>query len=224
MKKSKLIVGILGMLSLLLLVGCSAQKSNSAYYQRVKNPITKAPVAVNYPTSFDGFLKDGDVAITGTVKKVEPLEIESAPYTVASIKVDQVLKGDAIKKDETVKVVFFGGNLDKQTATSKNKNKKKGQNFLNVTTDEEIAKNTRTVEYPDSYLPEKGDKYGLVLTKNELAGFHGYKDIWEPLYGDKGIFKEINGKYVRKSSDKDKSSTTKENKMMNQAFTKLAKL
>lgn len=225
MKKSKFFWILVGLITInFALAGCMSQNTSAAtYYKRVKNPTTNAPIAVNYPTNFDDFVKAGDATITGTVKKVEPLVIDSTPYTVARIKVKKVLAGTKIKKGQTIKVVFYGGNLKKSEVT-KSGNKKKGQNFLEVTDDKTIAKNTVTVEYPDSYLPEVGDQFALVLTKNP-AGFHGYKTFWEPLYGDKGIFKKVDGKYFRKSSaaDKKDAKLVAENKLMNKAMTNLVK-
>jgi len=167
----------------------SAKKINAKFYSHEKVQAASESALVNYPSTFSGLVDSGDLTVTGEVINLKSFVYEGHPYTIASLIVSNILKGDQKLLNKTIRVMFVGGNISKKEMLRSVPN-----NSTDGTDSDEIV----TVEYDNNRLPRAGDKVALILSKAPAGANKIPRKFWGINFASKGIFfKDADGKYRR---------------------------
>lgn len=198
----------------------SAKQRNQAYYAHPQIEVKQDQLLLPYPKDFAGFVAKGELTVTGVVTKLQPVVVASTAYTLATVKVEQVLAGSGATVEQQIPVLFSDGVISKRTLLADVATK----TFMTAKTDDTQV----TVKYPGDPLPQIGQQYALVLSQ-ETAGTNGLATaFWMANYGSKGIFVKHGDQYQREAQSTSSSSgathdlQVAEDQLMNAGMTKLS--
>ncbi|HIY92018.1 MAG TPA: hypothetical protein H9820_03615 [Candidatus Companilactobacillus pullicola] len=145
---------------------------------------------VGYPSTFSGLVKSGDLTVDGEIIDLKSYVSDNRPYTVAKLRINDVLDGDSKKfNGKTIRVMFLGGNITrKEDAAFSHLKVESG------TDPNEII----TIENGNNRLPMAGDMVALILSK-ETSGTNNIPGkFWSISFACKGaFFQDSDGKYRR---------------------------
>lgn len=180
------------------------KKANKNYYKGKIYKISTNALFDGYPDDFEKLVQKGKMTIQGTVIDLKDSSVTKSPtiaFTMATIKVDNVLAGDKSKLNKTIKVLFQGGNMAKNVLLKDMADKQ----YL----DSEQKKDAQssevvTVKYSDSPLPQIDQKLALILNRVPM-GANGVinEECYSPVFAGKGVFiKNSNNVYQREEEPK----------------------
>lgn len=175
-----------------------AKTKKNFYKGEVKNIAGDLKLA-NYPTNFQDLVATGEITILGTVQNLKSYvyapygeDGPANPYTMATIKVDQLLDGTA--PGATVNVLFAGGNISQKELLVDVSQKE----WL-TEAERKDAQSDEVITVKESYspLPQVGESMALILNQAP-AGSNGIdEEYFMAAFSGKGIFLNNNGTFER---------------------------
>ncbi|BDR58572.1 hypothetical protein [Xylocopilactobacillus apicola] len=94
-----------------------SKTTNKKHYKgEIYNNVSTESLLKDYPDSFDELIGKGNMTIQGTVIDLKDNPVRKSPtlaFTIATIRVDKVLAGNDSKLNQNIKVMFPGGNMEK---------------------------------------------------------------------------------------------------------------
>lgn len=162
----------------------SANEINSKFYNHKKISHSAESALVGYPSTFLKLVDISQLTIDGQVINLHSFVDRDLAYTIADIRIQDVLKGDKSLTNKTIRVMFPGGNITKKAMLTDVANK----SFMNISKEEANSEEIVTMEQADMPLPKAGQKYALLLHK-EASGTNNIPgEFWSIDFGAKGMF------------------------------------
>lgn len=190
-----------------------------SFYRKIY-PITAELDFVNYPQDFTGLIESGELTVVGQITALKSYVYQGSTvsaYTLATIKVQQVLAHTGKRVPKSIKVLFAGGNIRKDILLAHLATK----DFIS---DQEKAalQSTEIVTAKYSYrpLPQINQELAVIVSR-EPAGTNGVdQPFYMPVFSGKAVFlKQKNGRYQREAANNESRQELLDDQQMNQGMT-----
>ncbi|WP_334352513.1 hypothetical protein [Companilactobacillus sp. HBUAS56257] len=213
----------------------SAKEINDSFYnhERLKQWVEMS--YIKSVSTFSELIDVGELTFNGEVINLHSFVYDNVPFTIADMKIANVLRGTDFQKNKKIRVLFMGGNIKKKDLLAPVASKK----FLHLSPEDINSEKIVTVEYGNIRLPRVGEKLALVVSKMPKGTDNIPGEFWGSVFNDKSVFFEnkageykleqtpssIGGGGTPRSANDDleKSKTEQMNKGMNQLIDQVGK-